>query len=155
MSKVQGNLRETSRFEVLKVAFVSRQKLERLNKTKMAAQRDAETFSKQVPRVRGPRGADQRRGLGLGGPASRRQSRPQVSRLHLQSQQLADENRMLTERDAQSIAEMETLQQQLAGLMEDSKKREAAPKEDKSQVNGVWRQAAAAAAVVANQAVLC
>lgn len=75
------------------------------------------------------------------GLASRRQSRPQVSRLHLQSQQLADENRTLTEKDAQNIAEMETLQQQLAELMEDGKKREAGPKEDKSEVNGVWRRA--------------
>lgn len=70
------------------------------------------------------------------GLASCPQSRPQVSRLHLQSQQLADENRLLTEKDAQNIAEMETLQQQLAELVEDGKKREAAPKQDKSQVNG-------------------
>lgn len=48
---------------------------------------------------------------------------------------------MLAERDAQNIAEMETLQQQLAELMEDGKKREAAPKEDRSEVNAVWCRA--------------
>lgn len=57
--------------------------------------------------------------------------------LSRQSQQLADENRMLVEKDAQNIAEMETLQQQLAELMEDNKKREAAPKQDKNEVQ--WR----------------
>lgn len=45
---------------------------------------------------------------------------------------------MLTEKDAHNIAEMETLQQQLAELMEDGKKRETAAKEDRSQVDVVW-----------------
>uniref|UniRef100_H3DPT5 Ninein n=1 Tax=Tetraodon nigroviridis TaxID=99883 RepID=H3DPT5_TETNG len=80
------------------------QKLELLNQTKVAAQRDAETFSKQV------------------------------SRLHQQRQQLADENRTLAEKDAQNIAEMETLQRQLAELMEDGKKRGKPPKEDRSEL---------------------
>lgn len=61
--------------------------------------------------------------------------------MHLQSQQLEDKNRMLSEKDAQNIAEMEMLRQQLAGLMEDSEKREASPEEDKSQVKGVFCQA--------------
>lgn len=43
---------------------------------------------------------------------------------------------MLTEKDAQNITEMETLQQQLAELLEDGRKREEAPKQDKSQVKG-------------------
>lgn len=65
----------------------------------------------------------------------------QVSRMHLQSQQLEDKNRTLSERDAQNIAEMETLRQQLAELMEHGEKREAFPEEDKSKVKGVWRPA--------------
>lgn len=66
---------------------------------------------------------------------------PQVSRLHQQRQQLADENRTLAEKDAQNIAEMETLQRQLAELMEDGKKRGKPPKEDRSEVNGARRGA--------------
>lgn len=66
MSKsVRENLRGSSRFDISKVAFVSRQKLEHLNKIKTAAQREAETFSKQVVRVGDPRGADRRCGTGL------------------------------------------------------------------------------------------
>lgn len=48
---------------------------------------------------------------------------------------------MLAEKDAHNIAEMETLQQQLAELMEDSRKRETAAKEDRSQVGVVWCRA--------------
>lgn len=73
--------------------------------------------------------------------ASCHQSHLQVSQMHLQSQQLEDKNRMLSEKDAQNIAEMETLRQQLAELMEDGEKREASPEEDKSQVMGVCCQA--------------
>lgn len=88
-----------------------------------------------------------------GGLASCRHSRPQVSRLHLQSQKLADENRILVEKDGQNIAEMETLQRQLAELMEDGKKREAAPKEDKSEVSGAWWPAGGL--LVVNQRLFC
>lgn len=54
--------------------------------------------------------------------------------MHLQSQQLEDKNRMLSEKDARNIAEMETIRQQLAELME-RPKREASPEEDKREVS--------------------
>lgn len=46
--------------------------------------------------------------------------------MRLQSQQLEDKNRMLSEKDARNIAEMETLRQQLM---------EASPEEDKREVS--------------------
>lgn len=54
--------------------------------------------------------------------------------MHLHSQQLEDENRMLSEKDARNIAETETLRQQLAELME-RPQREAPPEEDKREVS--------------------
>lgn len=53
--------------------------------------------------------------------------------MHLQSQQLEDKNRMLSEKDARNIAETETLRQQLAELME-RPQREASPEGDKREV---------------------
>ncbi|XP_065803755.1 ninein isoform X5 [Labrus bergylta] len=65
------------------------QKLEHLKKGKMSAQRVAENLKKQI------------------------------SELRLQSQQLEDENGMLSEKNAQNIVDMETLRQQLAELIKD------------------------------------
>lgn len=54
--------------------------------------------------------------------------------MHLQSRQLEDKNRMLSEKDARNIAEMEALRQQLAELME-RPQREASAEEDKREVS--------------------
>ncbi|XP_029685020.1 ninein isoform X1 [Takifugu rubripes] len=78
-------------------------KLEHLNKMKVVAQGEAEAFSKQV------------------------------SRMHLQSQQLEDKNRMLSEKEARNAAEMETLRRQLAELVE-RPQREASPEEDRREL---------------------
>lgn len=52
----------------------------------------------------------------------------------MQSQQLEDQNRMLSEKDAQNIADMENLRQQLVELMEDNERKEAIPIKEKNKV---------------------
>lgn len=59
----------------------------------------------------------------------------QISELCLQSQELEDENRMLSEKDAQNIADMENLRQQLAELIKENERREVMPAEEKNEVN--------------------
>nr|XP_046269232.1 ninein isoform X3 [Scatophagus argus] len=80
------------------------QTLEQLQKGKIAAQKAEENFKKQI------------------------------SELCLQSQQLEDENRMLSEKDAQNIADVEDLQQQLAELIKENERREVLPAEDKHEL---------------------
>ncbi|XP_047193512.1 ninein isoform X2 [Scophthalmus maximus] len=80
------------------------QTLEHLGKEKSAAQRAAERFQKQI------------------------------AELSLQSQRLEDENRMLSEKNVQSIAAVENLRRQLAELMEEMERREALPAEDKNKM---------------------
>ncbi|XP_034531065.1 ninein isoform X2 [Notolabrus celidotus] len=80
------------------------QKLEQLKKGKMAAQRAAESFKKQITELR------------------------------LQSQQLEDENGLLSEKNAQNIVDIENLRQQLSELMEDEERREAFPAEEKNKL---------------------
>ncbi|CAJ1074829.1 ninein isoform X1 [Xyrichtys novacula] len=70
------------------------QKLEFLKKGKVAAQRAAENFKKQITELR------------------------------LQSQQLEDQNGLLTERNAQNIADIENLRQQLEEVMKDDERTE-------------------------------
>lgn len=55
----------------------------------------------------------------------------------MQSQELEDENRMLSVKDAQNIADMENLRQQLAELIKENERREAIPAEEKNEVNCV------------------
>ncbi|KAM9341421.1 uncharacterized protein nin [Symphorus nematophorus] len=78
------------------------QTLEHLKKGKIAAQKAAENFKKQI------------------------------SELRLQCQQLEDENGALSEKDAQNIADMENLRQQLAELIKESERREAFSAEEKN-----------------------
>lgn len=66
----------------------------------------------------------------------------QISELRLQIQQLEDENGMLSEKDAQNIADMESVRQQLAELMKENERREAFPSEEKNKVHSVSRQIA-------------
>ncbi|XP_068577937.1 ninein [Cebidichthys violaceus] len=80
------------------------QTLEHLKKGKIADQKAAENFKKQI------------------------------SELHLQSQQLGDENEMLLEKNGQKISDMEDLRQQLAELIKENKKREAFTAEEKSEL---------------------
>ncbi|KAM3594177.1 uncharacterized protein V6R79_003649 [Siganus canaliculatus] len=81
------------------------QRLEHLNKGKIAAQKAVENFKKQI------------------------------SDLRSQSQQLVDENKMLSERDAQNVADIQTLRQELAELMRDSERREeVVPAEERSEL---------------------
>lgn len=58
----------------------------------------------------------------------------------MQSQQLEDENGMLMETNAQSAADMKSLQQQLAELMKETQRREAFPPEEKAKVSVDERQ---------------
>ncbi|XP_041668670.1 ninein isoform X2 [Cheilinus undulatus] len=69
-------------------------KLEHLKKGKIAAQKAAENFKKQVTELR------------------------------LQSQQLEDENGILSEKNAQNIVDIENLRRQLAALMKDEEQAE-------------------------------
>lgn len=47
---------------------------------------------------------------------------------------------MLSEKDAQNLADMENLRQQLAKLIKENEKKEASPSEEKNEVNCVlWR----------------
>ncbi|XP_067336479.1 ninein isoform X1 [Channa argus] len=57
-----------------------------------------------------------------------------ISELLLQSQQLREENGMLSEKNVQSITEMENLQQQLAGLRNEKERREAFPSDERNQL---------------------
>uniref|UniRef100_A0A3B4WM93 Ninein n=1 Tax=Seriola lalandi dorsalis TaxID=1841481 RepID=A0A3B4WM93_SERLL len=80
------------------------QTLEHLKKEKSTAQKAAENFRKQI------------------------------SELRQQSQQLEDENGMLSEKNAQNIADMENLRQQLVELMKENERREAFPAEEKNKL---------------------
>lgn len=62
-----------------------------------------------------------------------------MSELRVRSQQLEDENGMLSEKNVQNIADMENLQQQLAELIKENERRDAFPVEDKHKVNStLW-----------------
>ncbi|XP_027130775.1 ninein isoform X1 [Larimichthys crocea] len=80
------------------------QRLERLKKGKVAAQKAAENFKKQI------------------------------SELRLQIQQLEDENGTLSEKDTQNITDMQNVRQQLAELMKENERREAFPSEEKNKM---------------------
>ncbi|XP_034713446.1 ninein isoform X1 [Etheostoma cragini] len=80
------------------------QKLEHLKKGKIAAQKAAESFKKQI------------------------------SELRLQSQKFEDKNVMLSEKNAQNISDMENLQQQLAELMKENERREVYTAEEKNKL---------------------
>ncbi|TKS87050.1 Ninein [Collichthys lucidus] len=77
------------------------QRLERLKKGKVAAQKAAENFKKQI------------------------------SELRLQIQQLEDENGTLSERDTQNFTDMQNVRQQLAELMKENERREASEEKNK------------------------
>lgn len=55
----------------------------------------------------------------------------------MQSQQLEDANGMLSEKNAQNTAGTESLRQQLAELIKENERREAASAEEKNKVNAV------------------
>lgn len=59
----------------------------------------------------------------------------QISELCLQSQQLQKENRALSEKDVQNVADMETLRQHLSELIEENERREGMPPEDRHEVS--------------------
>ncbi|XP_070835085.1 ninein isoform X1 [Chaetodon trifascialis] len=80
------------------------QTVEHLKKGKIAAQMAAENFKKQI------------------------------SELRLQNQQLEDDNGFLSEKDAQNIAAIENLRQQLAELIKENERREVFPAEEKNEL---------------------
>ncbi|KAK2826598.1 hypothetical protein Q5P01_020812 [Channa striata] len=80
------------------------QTLEHLKKDKAFAQKEAEIFQKEI------------------------------SELLLQSQQLQEENGMLSETNVQNIAEMENLRQQLAEMQNEKERREEFPSEEKNKL---------------------
>ncbi|XP_054893951.1 ninein isoform X2 [Poeciliopsis prolifica] len=80
------------------------QTLEHLEKEKLAAQQAADSFNKQI------------------------------SDLHSQSQQLEDDNGFLAEKNAQSVADIESLREQLAELMKENKMRESLHSEEKTKM---------------------
>ncbi|XP_078133673.1 uncharacterized protein nin isoform X1 [Sander vitreus] len=80
------------------------QTLEHLKKGKIAAQKAAEIFKKQI------------------------------SELRLQSQQFEDKNVMLSKKNAQNISDMENLRQQLAELMKENERREVYAAEEKNKL---------------------
>ncbi|XP_032355580.1 ninein isoform X1 [Etheostoma spectabile] len=80
------------------------QTLEHLKKGKIAAQKAAESFKKQI------------------------------SELRLQSQQFEDKNVTLSEKNAQNISDMENLRQQLAELMKENERREVYTAEEKNKL---------------------
>ncbi|XP_059208937.1 ninein isoform X2 [Centropristis striata] len=80
------------------------QTLEQLKKGKIATQKAADNFKKQI------------------------------SELRLQSQQLEDENGLLSEKNAQNISDMESLQEQLAELIKENERREAFTAEEKNEL---------------------
>ncbi|KAM7376251.1 hypothetical protein PAMP_005994 [Pampus punctatissimus] len=58
----------------------------------------------------------------------------QILELRLQSQQLEDENGMLSEKNTENIADMEKLKQQLAELIKENERREVFPAEEKTKL---------------------
>lgn len=64
----------------------------------------------------------------------------QISELRLQSQQLEDENGMLSETNVQNVSDIENLQQQLAELIKEKERREEFPAEERNKVNNILRQ---------------
>ncbi|KAM4626063.1 uncharacterized protein nin isoform 1-T1 [Polymixia lowei] len=80
------------------------QKLEHFRKEKIAAQKMAEHFKKQI------------------------------SELRLRSQQLQDENELLSEKNAQNAADVEEMSRQLAALMKENERRDAAPAEERTEM---------------------
>ncbi|XP_043998452.1 ninein [Gambusia affinis] len=80
------------------------QTLEHLEKEKLAAQQAADSFNKQI------------------------------SDLHSQSHQLEDDNGFLAEKNAQSVADIESLREQLAELMKENEMREALHSEEKTKM---------------------
>ncbi|KAM6917147.1 uncharacterized protein nin [Lycodopsis pacificus] len=66
--------------------------------------------------------------------ADQKAAEKQISELHLQSQQLGDENGMLSEKNAQNISDMENLRQQLAELIKENERREAFTAEEKHKL---------------------
>ncbi|MED6289378.1 hypothetical protein CHARACLAT_002177, partial [Characodon lateralis] len=80
------------------------QTLEHLEKEKFASQQAADNFNKQI------------------------------SELHFQSQQLEDDNGILTEKNAQSVADIESLREQLAALIQENEMRETFHSEEKNKM---------------------
>ncbi|XP_067471123.1 ninein isoform X3 [Thunnus thynnus] len=80
------------------------QSLEHFKKEKISAQKAAEMFKKQIVVLRS------------------------------QSQQLEDEKGMLSEKNAENIADMEKLKQQLAELIKENERREAFPADEKNKL---------------------
>ncbi|KAK9534031.1 hypothetical protein VZT92_009106 [Zoarces viviparus] len=66
--------------------------------------------------------------------ADQKAAEKQISELHLQSQQLGDENGMLSEKNAQNISDMESLRQQLAELTKENERKEAFTAEEKNKL---------------------
>ncbi|XP_068195511.1 ninein isoform X2 [Antennarius striatus] len=58
----------------------------------------------------------------------------QISDLCLQKQQLEDENRMLSEKDAENVGEVENLRLQLVDLIKENKGREVFPTEERTEL---------------------
>lgn len=58
----------------------------------------------------------------------------QLSELRLESQQLKEENGMLSEKSVQNIAEIDNLRQQLVELIKENERREVFPVEEKNKV---------------------
>uniref|UniRef100_A0A3B3WIH1 EF-hand domain-containing protein n=1 Tax=Poecilia mexicana TaxID=48701 RepID=A0A3B3WIH1_9TELE len=79
------------------------QTLEDLEKEKLTAQQAADSFNKQI------------------------------SELHSQSQRLEDDNGLLVEKNAQSVADIGSLREQLAELMKENETREALHSEEKTK----------------------
>ncbi|XP_047201563.1 ninein isoform X3 [Girardinichthys multiradiatus] len=79
------------------------QTLEHLEKEKFASQQAADNFNKQI------------------------------SELHFQSQQLEDDNGILTEKNAQSVADIESLREQLAALIQENEMSETFHSEEKNK----------------------
>ncbi|KAK5618938.1 hypothetical protein CRENBAI_007695 [Crenichthys baileyi] len=80
------------------------QTLEHLEKEKFASQQAAENFNKQI------------------------------SELHFQSQQLEDDNGILTEKNAQSVADIESLREQLGALIKENEMKETFYSEEKNKM---------------------
>lgn len=59
----------------------------------------------------------------------------QISELCLQRQQLQKENRALSEKDVQNVADMETLRRHLSELIEENERKEEMPPEDRYEVS--------------------
>lgn len=112
--------------------------MEHFKKEKIAAKKTAQIFKKQVNVTLSLKKIKVPKYNFLYIHSANVSPLPQVVELRSQSQQLEDEKEMLSDKNAENIADMEKLKHQLAELMKENERREAFSSDEKNKVNGLF-----------------